>query len=58
MEIRVNQTIPIERKWVTEAYLKLRKGGKATGVDEEPAIYIRYGADLLQEVTIQMQLEK
>jgi RNA-directed DNA polymerase len=35
MEIRVNQTIPIERTWVTEAYLKLRKGGKATGVDEE-----------------------
>jgi RNA-directed DNA polymerase len=35
MEIRVNQTIPIERKWVTEAYLKLRKGGKAMGVDEE-----------------------
>lgn len=35
MEIRVNQTIPIERKWVTDAYLKLRKGGKATGVDEE-----------------------
>jgi len=35
MEIRVNQTIPIEWKWVREAYLKLRKGGKATGVDEE-----------------------
>jgi RNA-directed DNA polymerase len=35
MEIRVNQSIPIERQWVTEAYLKLRKGGKAAGVDEE-----------------------
>ncbi|MFZ1571325.1 MAG: group II intron reverse transcriptase/maturase [Candidatus Kapaibacterium sp.] len=35
MEIRVNQTIPIEREWVTEAYLKLRKGGKGTGVDQE-----------------------
>jgi group II intron reverse transcriptase/maturase len=35
MEIRVNQSIPIERHWVTEAYHKLRKGGKAAGVDEE-----------------------
>lgn len=35
MEIRVNQSIPIERQWVTEAYLKLRKGGKAAGVDDE-----------------------
>ncbi len=35
MEVRVNQSIPIERQWVTQAYLKLRKGGKAVGVDEE-----------------------
>jgi group II intron reverse transcriptase/maturase len=35
MEIRVNQTIPIESKWVIDAYLKLRKGGKATGIDDE-----------------------
>lgn len=35
MEIRVNQTIPIEFKWVFDAYLKLRKGGKATGIDDE-----------------------
>lgn len=35
MEIRVNQTIPIEMKWVTDACLKVRKGGKATGIDEE-----------------------
>ncbi len=26
MEIRVNQTIPIERKWVTYAHLKHEKG--------------------------------
>ena len=35
MNVNVTKTIPIEFKWVVEAYGKVRQGGKATGIDNE-----------------------
>lgn len=35
MNVHVTKTIPIEFKWVVDAYGKVRQGGKATGIDEE-----------------------
>ena len=35
MNVNVTKTIPIEFKWVVDAYGKVRQGGKAMGIDEE-----------------------
>lgn len=35
MNVNVAKPIPIEFKWVVEAYGKVRKGGRAVGIDEE-----------------------
>jgi|SRR5215203_195948 len=35
MNVHVTKTVPIEFKWVVDAYQKVRQGGKATGIDEE-----------------------
>lgn len=35
MNVNVIKTIPIEFKWVMDAYGKVRQGGKAMGIDEE-----------------------
>lgn len=35
MDVHVIKTVPIEFAWVVEAYRKVRKGGKAVGIDEE-----------------------
>jgi len=35
MNVNVTKTVPIEFKWVVDAYAKVRQGGKATGIDEE-----------------------
>lgn len=35
MDVHVTKTVPIEFKWVVEAYRKVRQGGKAVGIDEE-----------------------
>lgn len=35
MNVHVTKTIPIEFKWVVDAYGKVKQGGKATGIDEE-----------------------
>lgn len=35
MNVNVTKPIPIEFKWVVEAYGKVRKGGKAVGIDEQ-----------------------
>lgn len=35
MNVNVTKSIPIEFKWVVDAYGKVRKGGKAVGIDEE-----------------------
>jgi RNA-directed DNA polymerase len=35
MDLQKGKTVPIEYKWVEAAYNKVRKGGKAAGVDEE-----------------------
>ena len=34
MNVNVTKPIPIEYKWVVEAYEKVRKVGKAAGIDE------------------------
>jgi len=35
MNVHVNKTVPIEFKQVVDAYRKVRRGGKAVGIDEE-----------------------
>jgi group II intron reverse transcriptase/maturase len=35
MDVHVKKTVPIEFKMVVDAYAKVRKGGKAVGVDKE-----------------------
>jgi RNA-directed DNA polymerase len=35
MDVYIKKTVPIEYKDVLDAYLKIRKGGKATGIDEQ-----------------------
>ena len=35
MDVHVTKTVPIEFKWVVDAYRKVRQGGKAVGIDEE-----------------------
>jgi len=35
MNVHVTKTIPIEFKWVVDAYAKVKKGGKASGIDGE-----------------------
>lgn len=35
MNVNVTKTNPIEFKWVVDAYGKVRKGGKASGIDKE-----------------------
>ena len=35
MNVHVTKTIPIEFKWVVDAYQKVKKGGKAVGIDGE-----------------------
>jgi len=35
MEVHVSKTVPIEFKQVVDAYRKVRKGGKAAGIDNE-----------------------
>lgn len=35
MNVHVIKTVPIEFKWVVDAYAKVRQGGKASGIDEE-----------------------
>lgn len=35
MDVNVTRTVPIEFKWVVDAYGKVRHGGKAAGIDEE-----------------------
>lgn len=35
LNVHVTKTVPIEFKWVVDAYQKVRQGGKATGIDEE-----------------------
>jgi len=35
MNIDVTKTVPIEFKWVVDAYRKVKQGGKASGIDEE-----------------------
>ena len=35
MELQIGKTIPIEYEWVVAAYQKVRRGGKASGIDNE-----------------------
>lgn len=35
MNVHVIKTVPIEFKWVVDAYQKVRQGGRASGIDEE-----------------------
>ena len=35
MNVHVTKTIPIEFKWVVDAYAKVKQGGKASGIDGE-----------------------
>ena len=35
INVHINKTVPIEFKQVVEAYWKVRKGGKAAGIDNE-----------------------
>ena len=35
MNVHVTKTVPVEFKMVVDAYQKVRKGGKASGIDEE-----------------------
>jgi len=35
MNVHVTKTIPIEFKWVADAYAKVKQGGKASGIDGE-----------------------
>ncbi len=35
MELQIGKTIPIEYEWVVAAYQKVRRGGKASGIDKE-----------------------
>jgi len=35
MNVHVTKTVPIEFKWVVDAYQKVRRGGKAAGIDGE-----------------------
>lgn len=35
MDVNVKRTVPIEFKWVVDAYGKVRQGGKASGIDGE-----------------------
>lgn len=35
MELQIGKTIPIEYEWVVKAYQKVRRGGKASGIDKE-----------------------
>ncbi len=35
MKVHIKKTVPVEFKDVLDAYLKIRKGGKATGIDNE-----------------------
>jgi len=35
VDVNVTKTVPIEFKWVVDAYAKVRQGGKAMGIDEE-----------------------
>lgn len=33
MDVNVRRTVPIEFKWVVDAYAKVKQGGKAAGID-------------------------
>lgn len=35
MDVKVVKTVPIEYEWVVQSYTKVRRGGKAVGIDEE-----------------------
>jgi RNA-directed DNA polymerase len=35
MELNEGKTVPIEYEWVSQAYFKVREGGKAVGIDKE-----------------------
>ncbi len=35
MDLQISKTVPIEYEWVLASYRKVRKGGKASGIDEE-----------------------
>lgn len=35
MDVHVTKTVPIEFRWVVEAYRKVRQGGKGSGIDKE-----------------------
>jgi RNA-directed DNA polymerase len=35
MDLQIGKTIPIEYEWVLAAYQKVKKGGKASGIDNE-----------------------
>jgi group II intron reverse transcriptase/maturase len=35
MNLQIERTVPIKYEWVKAAYKKVRKGGKAAGIDEE-----------------------
>lgn len=35
MDLQIGKTIPVEYEWVVKAYQKVRRGGKAVGIDNE-----------------------
>lgn len=35
VDLQISKTVPIEYEWVLASYRKVRKGGKASGIDEE-----------------------